>query len=216
MRKWTLYTNHQKGLPEGETQARENWGLLIKEENSNLSSLAGILSWRSISLGEDVAEQYIRLCSEGKSHIKALRFVSTQNTIRRFWQKLGRIWHWNHYKDTILKLKGVGYTGGGLFALVTELGGSPIEVENLNDEMRERIIKLLASIHAQGLLHGDIRRENILIRYCHDGFNIMFIDFGFSRKISNRKESQKEMIALKVILRIRSVNCEQVSRVPRV
>ena len=41
-------------------------GLLIKEENSDLSSLAGILSWRSISLGKGVAEQYMRLCSEGK------------------------------------------------------------------------------------------------------------------------------------------------------
>ena len=104
----------------------------------------------------------------------------------------------------ILKLKGVGYTAGGLFALVTELGGSPIEVENLNDEMRERIIKALASIHAQGLLHGDIRHENILFSHCPNGFNITFIDFGFSRKISNLKEAQKEMIALKDILRIRS------------
>ena len=97
----------------------------------------------------------------------------------------------------IPKLKGVGYTAGGLFALMTEFGGSPIEVENLNDEKREMILHVLASIHSEGFLHGDLRCENILIEHRRDGPRITFIDFGFSRKFSNHKESEREMSALK-------------------
>jgi serine/threonine protein kinase len=100
----------------------------------------------------------------------------------------------------IPKLKGVGYTAGGLFALMTEFGGSPIEVENLNDKMREMIVGVLASIHGEGFLHGDLRCENILVEYCHDGPRITFIDFGFSRKFSSRKESEGEMAALKAMI----------------
>ena len=77
----------------------------------------------------------------------------------------------------IPKLKGVSYTAGGLFALMTEFGGSPIKVENLNDEKREMILQVLASIHSEGFLHGDLRSENILIEHWRDGPRITFIDF---------------------------------------
>jgi len=74
----------------------------------------------------------------------------------------------------IPKLKEVGYTADRLFALMTEFGGSPIEVDNF--------VGILASIHGEGYLHGDLRCENILVEHWHDGPKITFIDFGFSRK----------------------------------
>ena len=85
----------------------------------------------------------------------------------------------------IPKLKGTGYTAGGLSALKTEFGGSPIEVENLNDEMRKKIIRALERIYMERLLHRDISRENILIEHCCHGFRIMFIYFGLSKKSSD-------------------------------
>jgi tRNA A-37 threonylcarbamoyl transferase component Bud32 len=105
----------------------------------------------------------------------------------------------------IPKLKGVGYTAGGLFALMTEFAGWPIKVENLNDEKRKMIVGVLASIHGEGLLHGDLRCENILIENYHGDPRITFIDFGFSRKFSNHKESDREMAALQKMIGFRSV-----------
>jgi hypothetical protein len=101
----------------------------------------------------------------------------------------------------IPKLKGVGYTAGGLFALIMEFVGMPIEVEYLDDNMREMIVGVLASIHAEGILHGDVRSDNILVKNCHDGPRITFIDFGFSRKFSSRNECVREMAGLKKMIR---------------
>jgi serine/threonine protein kinase len=105
----------------------------------------------------------------------------------------------------IPELKGVGYTAGGLFALMTEFGGSPIEVENLNDEKRRMIEGVLASIHGEGFLHGDVRSDNILVEDCHDGPRVKIIDFGFSRKFSSRKESEREMAVLKKLIDCRPI-----------
>jgi hypothetical protein len=114
----------------------------------------------------------------------------------RVYVKLGKL-----QGHGIPKLKGVGYTAGGLFALMTEFGGSPIQVENLDDKMREMIVGVLANIHVEGYLHGDVRCENILVEYCQYGPRIRFIDFGFSRRISRRKQSVCEMVALKKMIR---------------
>jgi tRNA A-37 threonylcarbamoyl transferase component Bud32 len=100
----------------------------------------------------------------------------------------------------IPELKGVGYTAGGLFALMTEFGGSPMEVENLNDQKRRMIKGVLASIHGEGYLHGDLRSDNILVEDCHGGPRVKIIDFGFSRKFSSRKESEREMAVLKKLI----------------
>ena len=53
---------------------------------------------------------------------------------------------------TIPKLKGFGYTGGGLLALATEISGSPVRIENLCDEERYEVIKALSSLHDLGVL----------------------------------------------------------------
>ena len=91
-------------------------------------------------------------------------------------------------RHAILKLKGAGYTPGGLAALMTELSGSAIEVEKLNNEECKEIRTKLADIHRHHFLHGDISANNILIQHCHDGFKIRFIDFAFSKIISNPGE----------------------------
>jgi len=105
----------------------------------------------------------------------------------------------------IPELKGVCYTAGGIFALLTEFGGSPIEVENQNDEKRMMIEGVLASIYGKGFLHRDVRWDYILVEDCYDGPRVMIIDFGFLRKFSRRKESEGEMAVLKKLIDCRLI-----------
>ena len=101
---------------------------------------------------------------------------------------------------TIPKLKGFGYTAGGFLVFATEIAGSPIIVEELSDQERNEIVTALSGIHDRGILHNDIRPENILIQRHSDGFKVMFIDFTLSRDISKKSEPREEMITLKLIL----------------
>ncbi|RPB01467.1 hypothetical protein L873DRAFT_1803683 [Choiromyces venosus 120613-1] len=101
---------------------------------------------------------------------------------------------------SIPKLKGAGHTAGGFFIIATEIAGSPIELEELSDQERNEIVKALSDIHCHGLLHEDIRPGNILIQRYHDTFRVMFIDFAFSKSISNKEEPEKEMAILKMML----------------
>ena len=101
---------------------------------------------------------------------------------------------------TIPKLKGFGYTGGGLLAPATEISGSLVRIENLCDEERYEVIKALSSLHDLGVLHGDIRPSNILVQYQCGKANVKLIDLGFSRKSLNKKEARIEMNILKRML----------------
>lgn len=106
---------------------------------------------------------------------------------------------------TIPKLKGAGYTAGGFFAIATEVAGSPIEVEELSDQECNEIVKALSDIHDHGVLHKDLRPENILIERHRDGFRVMFIDFAFSKGVSNKEEPKKEMAILNMMLGLRPI-----------
>ena len=102
---------------------------------------------------------------------------------------------------TIPKLKGYGYTAGGLFAIVTDIAGSPIKAEDMNNEQcNKAVVNALAQIHKHGILHGDIRRDNILVKPARNRIKVSIIDFGFSRKILDEGEAQREMMALKKML----------------
>jgi serine/threonine protein kinase len=100
----------------------------------------------------------------------------------------------------IPKLKAAGNTTGRPFALMADIVSELFEGERLDDKVREMIVGVLASVHRKKVLHRDVRCDNILIEYCHDGPRITFIDFGVSRKFSIRKESVGEMTALKKML----------------
>ena len=101
---------------------------------------------------------------------------------------------------TIPKLKGYRYTASGLFAIVTDIAGSPIKAEDMNNEQcNKAAVNALAEIQKHGILHGDIRRDNIL-KHARNRINVSIIDFGFSRKILDEGEAQREMIALKKML----------------
>ena len=49
--------------------------------------------------------------------------------------------------------------------------------EELDDVQKQTLLKALASIHSKGILHNDIKRENILVDDCGNPY---LIDFGFA------------------------------------
>ena len=77
----------------------------------------------------------------------------------------------------IPRFKGAGYTAGGLFAIATDVVGSPLEdVKSLSDQ--EHLV-----IHSHGFVNNDIRKDNILIKHNGSQFFASFIDFAFLKQV---------------------------------
>ncbi|KAF9344229.1 hypothetical protein BGX34_005868 [Mortierella sp. NVP85] len=83
----------------------------------------------------------------------------------------------------------------GLFVVALEFAGTPSEIDNLDQRDRLRVVQIFSQLHSFGILHGDTRPENILVR----GEDIFLIDFGNS-KIADKTELNNEMLAVKRIL----------------
>ncbi|RUS15037.1 hypothetical protein BC937DRAFT_92978 [Endogone sp. FLAS-F59071] len=99
--------------------------------------------------------------------------------------------------DCIPRFKGAGYTAGGLFAIATDIVGTPLEdTESLSDQERLVIQTALSSIHRHGFVHNDIRKDNILIKRNGSQFYASFIDFAFSKR-GSRRDFQNEMRLLR-------------------
>ena len=101
--------------------------------------------------------------------------------------------------NCIPRFKGAGYTAGGLFAIATEIVGSPLEdVSSLSGEEHLVIQTALSSIHDHGFVHNDIRKGNILIKRNGSQFSAFFIDFAFS-KPGDQHNFQNEMELLEAL-----------------
>ena len=111
--------------------------------------------------------------------------------------------------DALKALQGVciphfklaGYDGG-IFVIATEFAGSPLELDKLSHWDRLEIVDKLSLIHTYGILHNDIRPQNILIHHYNKGIKVRFIDFAMSKRTSNKRELQKEIIKLEGLLRV--------------
>ena len=90
-----------------------------------------------------------------------------------------------------------GYYGYLFLGIVTEVVGSPIEVDELKDSERSKIVKALSKIHQSGFLHNDIREDNILAQCGKGGFRPCLIEFGFSKRNRNNTLFSDEMSELK-------------------
>ena len=78
-------------------------------------------------------------------------------------------------------------------SVVTEVVGSPIEVDKLKDSERSKIVKALSKIHQSGFLHNDIREDNILAQRGKGGFRPCFIDFAFSKRNSDNTDEISDL-----------------------
>ncbi|KAF9090293.1 hypothetical protein BGX27_002296 [Mortierella sp. AM989] len=113
--------------------------------------------------------------------------------------------------DTLKPLQGLciphfklaGYDGG-IFVIGTEIAGSPLAVDELSYHDLLEIVDKLSLIHTFGILHNDIRPDNILIRRCDDGIKVCFIDFALSKRSSDKSELINEIVKLEKLLGLHS------------
>ncbi|KAG0219607.1 hypothetical protein BGW41_008205, partial [Actinomortierella wolfii] len=78
------------------------------------------------------------------------------------------------------KLKLAGIADGMEMILVTELTGTDLHDGRLNASDQNKIREALSAIHDLGVLHGDIRPENITRKRDDQNSAFFFIDFGRS------------------------------------
>ncbi|KAF9348158.1 hypothetical protein BGX26_000409 [Mortierella sp. AD094] len=102
--------------------------------------------------------------------------------------------HW------ILKLKITGIANRVEMILVTDFMGTNIYHEHLDSSDREKIPSGLSAIHDLGVLHGDIRPHNIVIRRDGQNSRFFFIDFGRSEFTRVKKVLKHEAEELKSLL----------------
>ncbi|PKK58567.1 kinase-like protein [Rhizophagus irregularis] len=86
----------------------------------------------------------------------------------------------------IPKLVCYGYYGGGMsFVIGLTIVGTTLSDQKVTKRQRSRAIKGLEAIHKHGILHNDIREENILI---NDNGVIFLIDFGMASREDTKKK----------------------------
>ncbi|GBC06334.1 hypothetical protein RclHR1_06770017 [Rhizophagus clarus] len=86
----------------------------------------------------------------------------------------------------IPKLVCYGYYGGGMsFVIGMTIVGTSLSEQKIKKRQKSRAIKGLEAIHKHGILHNDIREENILI---NDNGDIYLIDFGMASRADTKKK----------------------------
>ncbi|CAB4427751.1 unnamed protein product [Rhizophagus irregularis] len=86
----------------------------------------------------------------------------------------------------IPKLICYGYYGGGMsFVIGMTIVGTSLSEQKIKKQQKTRAIKGLEAIHKHGILHNDIREENILI---NDNDDIYLIDFGMASQEDTKKK----------------------------
>lgn len=86
------------------------------------------------------------------------------------------------------------------FLVVTELVGIPIDPKELSTSERFDILDMLSRIHHLGVLHGDIKSENILVQRDGESTRFSIIGFGCSEITKNKERLNEEMSQLEVLL----------------
>ncbi|KAG0362078.1 hypothetical protein BG005_006735 [Podila minutissima] len=106
----------------------------------------------------------------------------------------------------IPELRIAGVADGMEIMLVTDFVGTDVSQERLDDSDQEKIKVALSAIHDLGVVHGDIRPQNILVQ--HDGpcAQFYFVDFGMSRITADKTELNWEMDVLDLLLRDMAVD----------
>jgi len=101
----------------------------------------------------------------------------------------------------IPKLVCYGYYGGGMsFVIGMTIVGTSLSEQKIKKQQKTRAIKGLEAIHKHGILHNDIREENILI---NDNGDIYLIDFGMSSRADTKKKRklfEEEQLKLSQLL----------------
>ncbi|KAG0012825.1 hypothetical protein BGZ81_001354 [Podila clonocystis] len=104
----------------------------------------------------------------------------------------------------IPRMKLGGIMNGFEVVLATESAGTNISNEHLDPSDCNKIRRALAAVHNCGVLHGDLKPDNIVVR--RDGFSskFMIIDFGLSTFTTDKEKLRCEKEELDSILAVLS------------
>ncbi|KAG0195475.1 hypothetical protein BGX28_001302, partial [Mortierella sp. GBA30] len=94
-----------------------------------------------------------------------------------------------------------GVADGLEMVLVTDFVGTEVSQELLDDTAQRKIREALSAIHELGVVHGDIRPQNIVMQGRGPDAKFYFVDFGFSRFTVDKSELLQETATLNSLLR---------------
>ena len=92
------------------------------------------------------------------------------------------------------------YVGGMSFVIGMTTVDTSLSEQKIKKQQKTRAIKGLEAIHRHGILHNDIREENILI---NDNGDIFLIDFGMASREDTKKKRklfEEEQLKLSQLL----------------
>ena len=92
----------------------------------------------------------------------------------------------------IPKLNISGIADGMEMILVMDFMGVDISHERLDYSDKKNIREALSAIHSLGVLHGDIRPQNIVVKREGPVKRFFFIDFGLSQFTTDKEKLQRE------------------------
>ncbi|GJJ76176.1 hypothetical protein EMPS_08535 [Entomortierella parvispora] len=93
-----------------------------------------------------------------------------------------------------------GVLDGMEMILVTGHVGTDLRNERLDTSDRDKIREALSALHNKGILHRDIRPENIVVNRDGESSRFFFIDFGLSGFTRNKKILERETKELEELL----------------
>jgi hypothetical protein len=89
-----------------------------------------------------------------------------------------------------------------VFALTSLSGKSFAELDDITEREKQLAIEGLQAIHARGVMHGDVRMENIMVdrseSICKS--RVRWIDFAWSKTGRDSKDFNRELIELRSLL----------------
>ncbi|KAF9165642.1 hypothetical protein DFQ26_009654 [Actinomortierella ambigua] len=101
----------------------------------------------------------------------------------------------------IPKLLLAGVADGVEMVLVTEFVGTDVSQDLLDDSAQVKIQEAMSAIHELGVLHGDIRPENIVMQNHGSNAKFYFVDFGLSHFTEDTAELLEETENLNSLVR---------------
>ena len=81
-----------------------------------------------------------------------------------------------------------GYWEGGMYCIGLSLCGTVPDA--LSESQKQSLLSTLDAIHNRGIMHNDIKKENILV---DENGTVFLIDFGFATLDSCHETQQNEM-----------------------
>ncbi|KAF9410687.1 hypothetical protein BGZ76_005483 [Entomortierella beljakovae] len=152
----------------------------------------GAATFRATWQGEDVVVKKCDVWKDRWIDQAVMEEIEHETEVYCFLQ------HLQGYYIPHLKIAGI--ADGIDLILVTEYAGANISGMAISSSDRMKIRKALQAIHDAGVLHDDLRRENILMKQLGQDKHFTIIDFGLSKFTTDREKLKKEMDELDILL----------------